>query len=342
MYAIELLKPFLDAANLKFILVKSGGITLLGACAVWPFEFRKDIVNRFSLDFAGIRQAGFYFGVAAAVVCSPPVPAALALSPDISEAVAPSSILAPPSILEQLGAGSVTNRELATERIITSPIASAFHRLYPEYRMSDLPQCDEVGTDHGKFKFNKIKYLYSATPPESLPPVLELAVSPIGAANAFIFPAIHEGEIEEEAPRIVLTNGLLDELTSEGHLAFVIGHEIGHLTSGHLPLSMAGFVVSPEQQEKIGRIERQWEFEADKFAADLLYSRGYGAETVRSALAILSLEEHSADEIGSHPKIEERLENLGFSVPSPILKHQKEAPHQTAAAGDPTTARNLP
>ena len=231
---------------------------------------------------------------------------------------------------------SLSDWQSQPEGGISAPIAAAFRQLYPQYRISDLPLCTENGAEETPFRFNRVKYLYTAPAlrpaagDEGLPAVIEVAVSPIGVANAYIFPAIRNtGRGDEESPRIVLTNGLIDDLNTKGELAFVLGHEIGHLTSGHIPHSLSGFVFSAEQQERIARIERQWEFEADRFAADILSRRGFSPDPVKEALTVLAAKEHG-EESGSHPKIEERLENLGFSILPASSEHQNEASRQTA------------
>lgn len=275
------------------------------------------------------------FVTAAAVLVAAP---AQALSPENSAALQP-------AVLEQLIAPAGIPRLPTNDRQIGAPIAEALRGLLPDYRLSDQPLCQGARTEDSAFQFNRVKYLYtekltSSAEADRLPEIVELAISPIGAANAFAFPAIHEQEVEQEAPRIVLTSGLLDQLRGEGEIAFVIGHELGHLASNHLPLSLAGLVISDKQQEKISRIEQEWEFEADRFSAELLNRRGFSSQAVSSALTTLALQEHGSAGF-AHPKVEERLKNLGFFIPADSIEHPNEAPHRTAAAALPLAVTGL-
>lgn len=222
-------------------------------------------------------------------------------------------------------------------------LVSAIRLIFPGYRLADQPFCSESTNSNLIFRVNRVKYIYADYPDviarkeirqNNLPKVIELAISPIGKANAFVFPAIRDEGGEEEAPRIVLTDGLLSEISSGNELAFVIGHELGHLNFEHIPISLNGFVVSPEQQQRIASIERQWEFQADSFAAQILEQRGLPRSTAGSALSILARVEHGADG-GTHPNIEERLQNLGFSIPSGLNPHQNIAMSQNAAVNIP-------
>ena len=143
---------------------------------------------------------------------------------------------------------------------------------------------------------------------------------------------------------IYFNRGLLTLLTSEGQLAGVLAHEIGHNTGNHLARqkrqrivsgvastaaaivtrsNSLGNTVSLVGQARISGFGREMELEADKYAAEYLYNTNYDPEEMLGVLGVLKDHERFSNlgkggsgggayhgVFASHPRSDKRLQEV--------------------------------
>jgi len=117
--------------------------------------------------------------------------------------------------------------------------------------------------------------------------------------------------------RITLSRGLVSSLASEGELAFIVAHEIGHIALNHFDVSAKKNVWQSEHA-------------ADIFAVKLLWRGGYDPRIAQTAL--LHSYSHTFSPTGasgSHPDIRSRqlivqqeIQKLGRPPLASIESHQ--------------------
>ncbi len=131
---------------------------------------------------------------------------------------------------------------------------------------------------------------------------------------------------------IYVNEGLLVRFQNEAQLAFVLGHEVSHVTEQHslkarqatkttsVLLNTAGMVLDPNLSIMASMLylsnhSRDAESESDLKGLDLMCTAGYQADQSVKAIELL-LEAKSADAMtgsiwGSHPGLKDRMKNLG-------------------------------
>ena len=139
---------------------------------------------------------------------------------------------------------------------------------------------------------------------------------------------------------IYFNRGLLTLLTSEGQLAGVLAHEIGHNTGRHISRrkskaiwgnvaalaatiatgsNSVGNTISLTNQARLSSFGRELELEADEYAAEYLYKSNYAPEDMLGVLGVLKdHERYNANGGGaayhglfsSHPRNDKRLQEV--------------------------------
>jgi len=140
---------------------------------------------------------------------------------------------------------------------------------------------------------------------------------------------------------IYFNRGLLNLLTSEGQLAGVLAHEIGHNTGRHIARrkskaiwgnvaavaasiatgsTSVGNTINLSNQARLSSFGRELELEADEYAAEYLYKSNYAPEVMLGVLGVLKdHERYNANGSGgaayhglfsSHPRNDKRLHEV--------------------------------
>jgi len=124
--------------------------------------------------------------------------------------------------------------------------------------------------------------------------------------------------------RILIARGMLDIMDGDNELAFILGHEIGHVVGRHLEgrhmqafgaVAVSFFTGSP----LVGHLLCLWqsrcqEREADRIAVELVQAAGYDLPTALYWFERLEGRGKSFDLLSTHPRGDRRLE--------PILRAQ--------------------
>lgn len=190
--------------------------------------------------------------------------------------------------------------------------------------------------------------LLPANDPEAQQFVQQLAARVAAASPAAVSPVsvalYQDGQVNAVTVpgRMFLSSGLLSEVKSEGELAAVVSHELGHLYSHHasrrlikaargkamlsfLTASLAAGKVSPSAQglaTLAGNIgldlylkayDRGEEFEADRYAAHLLYNTGFSPTALGSVLARMS-QQPGLTLFSTHPPLRDRLKDISSYI----------------------------
>ena len=140
---------------------------------------------------------------------------------------------------------------------------------------------------------------------------------------------------------IYFNRGLLNLLTSEGQLAGVLAHEIGHNTGRHIARrkskaiwgniasvaasiatrsNAVGNTINLSNQARLSSFGRELELEADEYAAEYLYNSNYDPEEMIGVLGVLKdYENYSSGGSGgvsyhglfsTHPRNDQRLKEV--------------------------------
>jgi len=119
---------------------------------------------------------------------------------------------------------------------------------------------------------------------ESLPIHVEVGLSDAPYANAWVI-------ITPETRRLLVSTGMLGIIRNDDELAFVIGHELGHLLPARdiypRPATSQGFLGSIAATFS-PRSRHDQEMEADCFALHLMYAAGYKAESASVVISRLA------------------------------------------------------
>lgn len=99
---------------------------------------------------------------------------------------------------------------------------------------------------------------------------------------------------------IVVTTGLISQITSEAHLAYVLAHEISHYTEKHV---VEGFEYRArnkgvsKQITQLSVYSKEREFEADGLGVKLYHEAGYSKKYINSTFDVLMYSYLPIDEI---------------------------------------------
>lgn len=152
---------------------------------------------------------------------------------------------------------------------------------------------------------------------------------------------------------VFVTKGFLKQMTNEDMLAAVLAHEIGHVVLGHgvkaisqSNLSDALLILGREAAASQGGAgvqaltsafgdsvtdvantiltkgySRSQEYDADRFAADLLKKAGYNPSAMMAMLKVLESLEESSDSgwFSTHPEPDDRLDELEDVVSEDVV-----------------------
>jgi predicted Zn-dependent protease len=187
-------------------------------------------------------------------------------------------------------------------------------------------------------------------------PSLQSYVSNIGKALAskshrsninYTFPVLDDPSVNAFAlpgGYIYVTTGILSYLNSEGELAGVLGHEIGHVTARHgaqqQSMGIAGAILTGIIASKTGKdtkslnqlstalikgYGREHELQADKLGAEYLARSGYATKNMLDVIGVLKAQEQYSKFLAkkegrqapsyhgvfsSHPTNDRRLQNV--------------------------------
>jgi Zn-dependent protease with chaperone function len=156
-------------------------------------------------------------------------------------------------------------------------------------------------------------------PPFTWPPTFEIEGK--DRLNAEATATIKgEGKDAKVSPKVIIYKGLLDRVIrtpkegSEDRLAYILGHELGHILLGHVPPARPG--KAPLLRQAFSRDD---EIAADLKGMELALKAGYSFRQVRSALdRMLELKvEYSSFEAlqTDHPSWKDRLTFLDRDQP---------------------------
>ncbi|WP_427171808.1 M48 family metallopeptidase [Fusobacterium nucleatum] len=150
--------------------------------------------------------------------------------------------------------------------------------------------------------------------------------------------------------KIAFYSGILPVLQTDGAIAFVMGHEIGHVIGGHHAESasgqnLAGFimlgkkaiegmvggsVVSDELAQQglslgLLKFSRTQEYEADKYGMIFMAMAGYNPEEgIKVQERMMKLEgKQNAEILSTHPSSQNRIEELRRFLPEAMKYYKK-------------------
>ena len=104
---------------------------------------------------------------------------------------------------------------------------------------------------------------------------------------------------------IIFSQGLVQKLTLESQLAFVIAHELGHEALGHLEQ-----LSHNSSSETPTATSRRLEQEADQFALKVMIVAGYDPHSAISAIEALMHNKNTDMAYGGYPSLRSRQETL--------------------------------
>ena len=228
------------------------------------------------------------------------------------ESVASSSVSAYRQLIQQANAkGLLANNTADGQRLRTigSRISSAVERYLNENGMSNK-------VSNLQWEFNLIK---------------------TNEVNAFAMPG----------GKIAFYTGILPVLNTDAGIAFVMGHEIGHVIGGHhaegesgrLAAGVAstitdvftgGNVISSIVSDGLSigllKFNRTQEYEADKYGMIFMAMAGYNPEdAIKAEERMLAAEKggRSVEILSTHPNTEKRIEALKKYLPEAMKYYKK-------------------
>ncbi|PGH21215.1 peptidase [Fusobacterium polymorphum] len=150
--------------------------------------------------------------------------------------------------------------------------------------------------------------------------------------------------------KIAFYSGILPVLETDGAIAFVMGHEIGHVIGGHhaetaSSQNLAGFlmlgkkaidgivggaIISDELAQQglslgLLKFSRTQEYEADKYGMIFMAMAGYNPEeAIRAEERMMKLEgSQNAEILSTHPSSQNRIEELRRFLPEAMKYYKK-------------------
>ena len=139
--------------------------------------------------------------------------------------------------------------------------------------------------------------------------------------------------------KIAFYSGILPVLQTDGAIAFVMGHEIGHVIGGHHAEStsgqaidgmIGGAVVSDELAQQglslgLLKFSRTQEYEADKYGMIFMAMAGYNPEeAIKAEERMMKLEgSQNAEILSTHPSSQNRIEELRRFLPEAMKYYKK-------------------
>lgn len=147
--------------------------------------------------------------------------------------------------------------------------------------------------------------------------------------------------------KIAFYSGILPVLQSDAGIAFVMGHEIGHVIGGHhaegyshqqvaglasvltqviVGNSMASSLVSDGLSIGLLKFNRTQEYEADKYGMIFMAMAGYNpAEAIKAEQRMQALSKNSSgnDFLSTHPSGQNRIQALQAFLPE-AMKYRKK------------------
>jgi Zn-dependent protease with chaperone function len=126
--------------------------------------------------------------------------------------------------------------------------------------------------------------------------------------NAFAQSAHQE---DSRSAAVVLSSSLLSQISNEAELAFVLAHEIAHITNDHF-VPDTSFIFSSSQLQQIKKIRQSWESDADLEAISALRRAGIKISSASVLLDKLHKNRRSGEKIdkGFHIHTKRRVDKL--------------------------------
>ncbi len=230
-------------------------------------------------------------------------------------------------------------------------IRKVFVQLYPHYntrasKRGTLPsQCTINSEQHRTNELYELVQLdvsQEVVPPSSPAENISFIVINQAQANAYALPADYE---VGQPARIMISLGLLELISNESALAFVLAHEMGHLKFDHFSPHVPALFLSPETQSRIALVHREWEHVADRYALVQLVEAGY--DPAEGVSLMERLERLSADHrteeralFHHHPAIEDRLTAMRSHLGLLTQAHASTSPDLTTFASASSGAVN--
>ena len=154
--------------------------------------------------------------------------------------------------------------------------------------------------------------LISDNPRASEPPI-ELVILSSHHANAYALPADHSRGREAT---IYLSVGLLQLIHTDGELAFVLAHEMAHITSDLFTAPFEDILLTPSVLQHISEVHLEWEHSADAYALQMVRKAGFSTSHSVQLLERLQLVEKNSKHhfLRSHPSLKERVAALSVSL----------------------------
>ena len=192
-------------------------------------------------------------------------------------------------------------------------ISSVFLALFPTYLQKAQPWCERT---------QEPQHVLSFFSSEAAPSQVVLEVVDSDEANAYALKA--SSQVPYSPPKILLSSKLLALIQTESELAFVLSHEMVHLSENHFTPAFSQAMFTSRQIAHMTRVHHSWEFLADSLSEQRLRERGFDASSGRSLLHRLhqvntrkQIENQSAtvkDEHQHHPSLWARLEALSLQT----------------------------
>jgi len=217
-----------------------------------------------------------------------------------------------PAIAAPLIPISVEHQTWGTQQSIDSQpfkaelhsLAKIFQQIFGTYRVSTEAICS-----NREYKIAEARslLLFSSYRSSS---IVEIHLLENKSVNAF---ALSTGSADNRTAQIIITTGLLKQITTPSEMAFVLAHEMGHILSRHIsPTGYTG-LFTQSQLSHIAEVHRGWEFEADIFAIERIKHAGFSSGAAHNLLNRLSSSAPAStvpDYLQRHPSSQLRVLTL--------------------------------